>query len=40
MKIAVIGQGYVGLTIAAVAGEYFEVVGIDSNQELVNQLHL
>ena len=39
MKVAVIGQGYVGLTIAAFASEYFEVIGFDSNQEIVNQLN-
>jgi UDP-N-acetyl-D-glucosamine dehydrogenase len=40
MKIAIIGQGYVGLTIAAFASEYYEVVGFDSNQRVVNQLNL
>ena len=39
MKIAVIGQGYVGLTIAAFAGEYFQVIGFDSNERIVNQLN-
>ena len=39
MKIAVIGQGYVGLTISAFAGESFEVVGFDNNQKIVNQLN-
>ena len=39
MKVAIIGQGYVGLTISAFAGEYFEVVGFDSNQKIVNQLN-
>jgi UDP-N-acetyl-D-glucosamine dehydrogenase len=39
MKVAVIGQGYVGLTIAAFAGESFEVIGFDSNQDVVNQLN-
>ena len=39
MKIAVIGQGYVGLTISAFAGEFFEVVGFDNNQRIVDQLN-
>ncbi len=38
MKVAIIGQGYVGLTIAAFAAEYFEVVGFDSNQKIIDQL--
>jgi UDP-N-acetyl-D-glucosamine dehydrogenase len=40
MKVAIIGQGYVGLTIATFAAEYFDVVGFDSNQEIVEQLNL
>ena len=40
MKIAIIGQGYVGLTIAAFAAEYFDVVGFDSNQKIVDRLNL
>jgi UDP-N-acetyl-D-glucosamine dehydrogenase len=39
MKIGIIGQGYVGLTISAFAGEYFEVVGFDNNQKIVGQLN-
>jgi len=39
MKIGIIGQGYVGLTISAFAGEYFEVVGFDNNQKVVGQLN-
>lgn len=39
MKVAIIGQGYVGLTIAAFAGEFFEVVGFDNNQRIVDQLN-
>lgn len=39
MKVAIIGQGYVGLTIAAFAAQYFEVIGFDSNQKVVNQLN-
>ena len=39
MKVAIIGQGYVGLTISAFAGEHYEVVGFDNNQKIVNQLN-
>jgi len=39
MKIAVIGQGYVGLTIAVFAGDHFEVVGFDNNPKIVDQLN-
>ena len=39
MKVAIIGQGYVGLTISLFAGEFFEVVGFDSNQKIVDQLN-
>jgi len=39
MKVAIIGQGYVGLTISAFAGEYFEVVGFDNNSKIVDQLN-
>jgi UDP-N-acetyl-D-glucosamine dehydrogenase len=39
MKVAIIGQGYVGLTISAFAGEFFEVVGFDNNQRIVDQLN-
>lgn len=40
MKIAIIGQGYVGLTISSFAAEFFEVVGFDSNRKIVDQLNL
>ena len=39
MKVAIIGQGYVGLTISAFAGEFFEVVGFDKNDHIVEQLN-
>jgi UDP-N-acetyl-D-glucosamine dehydrogenase len=39
MKVAIIGQGYVGLTISAFAGEFFDVVGFDNNQKIVDQLN-
>ncbi len=40
MKVAIIGQGYVGLTISAFASTYFDVVGFDSSQKIVDQLNL
>ena len=39
-KIAIIGQGYVGLTIAAFASKANQVVGFDNNQRVVDQLNL
>ena len=39
MKVAIIGQGYVGLTISAFAAEFFSVVGFDNNQRIVDQLN-
>jgi UDP-N-acetyl-D-glucosamine dehydrogenase len=39
MKVAIIGQGYVGLTISAFAGEFNEVIGFDNNQKIVDQLN-
>ena len=39
MKIGIIGQGYVGLTISAFAGEFFQVVGFDNNPKVVDQLN-
>ena len=39
MKVAIIGQGYVGLTISVFAGEFFDVVGFDNNQIIVDQLN-
>jgi UDP-N-acetyl-D-glucosamine dehydrogenase len=39
MKVAIIGQGYVGLTISAFAAEHFDVVGFDSNQNTVDRLN-
>jgi UDP-N-acetyl-D-glucosamine dehydrogenase len=39
MKIGIIGQGYVGLTISAFAGEFFEVVGFDNNPRIVKRLN-
>jgi UDP-N-acetyl-D-glucosamine dehydrogenase len=39
MKVAIIGQGYVGLTVSAFAGKYFEVIGFDNNKQIVDQLN-
>jgi UDP-N-acetyl-D-glucosamine dehydrogenase len=39
MPVGIIGQGYVGLTISAFAGEFFEVIGFDNNKKIVNQLN-
>jgi UDP-N-acetyl-D-glucosamine dehydrogenase len=39
MKVSIIGQGYVGLTISAFAGEFYDVVGFDNNQKIVGQLN-
>jgi UDP-N-acetyl-D-glucosamine dehydrogenase len=39
MKVAIIGQGYVGLTISVFAAKYFDVLGFDSNQDVVNRLN-
>jgi UDP-N-acetyl-D-glucosamine dehydrogenase len=39
MKIAIIGQGYVGLTISAFAAEKHEVTGFDMNQKIVDRLN-
>ena len=39
MKVAIIGQGYVGLTISAFAAEHFKVTGFDSNQTIVEKLN-
>ena len=39
MKVAIIGQGYVGLTISAFAGEFFNVIGFDNNQKIVDELN-
>ena len=39
MKIAIIGQGYVGLTISAFASAHFKVLGFDNNAKIVDQLN-
>jgi len=39
MKVAIIGQGYVGLTIAAFASRHHQVVGFDNNSVNVARLN-
>jgi UDP-N-acetyl-D-glucosamine dehydrogenase len=39
MKVSIIGQGYVGLTISAFAAKYHQVVGFDLNSTIVAQLN-
>lgn len=39
VKIAVIGQGYVGLPLAIAFAEYFPVIGFDTNEERVLELN-
>lgn len=40
MKVSIIGQGYVGLTIAVFAGKHHTVIGFDKNQFVVDSLNL
>ena len=39
MKVSIIGQGYVGLTISAFAGQAHDVIGFDTNSKIVNRLN-
>jgi len=39
MRVAIIGQGYVGLTIASFASDEHDVVGFDLNPTIVSQLN-
>ena len=39
MKVSIIGQGYVGLTISAFASKHSEVIGFDSNAKIVENLN-
>ena len=39
MKVCIIGQGYVGLTISAFASQKYQVIGFDSNSKIVDQLN-
>ena len=38
LKIAIIGQGYVGLPLAIEFGKKFPTIGFDTNKERVEQL--
>jgi UDP-N-acetyl-D-glucosamine dehydrogenase len=40
MRVGIIGQGYVGLTISAFASQHHDVVGFDLNSIVVKQLNL
>lgn len=40
MRVGIIGQGYVGLTISAFASTHHEVIGFDLNAAIVDQLNL
>jgi len=39
-KVFIIGQGYVGLTVAKFAARKYTVIGFDSNEKLVDQLNV
>lgn len=39
MRIGIIGQGYVGLNLSVFASQHFEIVGLDSNPEIVENLN-
>jgi UDP-N-acetyl-D-glucosamine dehydrogenase len=39
MKVSIIGQGYVGLTISVFAAEHHSVIGFDKNQTIVDTLN-
>jgi UDP-N-acetyl-D-glucosamine dehydrogenase len=39
MRVGIIGQGYVGLTISAFATKHHEVVGFDLNSKVVSELN-
>ena len=39
MKVSIIGQGYVGLTISVFAAEHHNVVGFDKNEAIVDALN-
>ena len=40
MKVSIIGQGYVGLTISVFAADHHKVIGFDRNQGVVDSLNL
>jgi len=39
MSVSIIGQGYVGLTISAFAGDHYDVTGFDLNPTIVERLN-
>jgi UDP-N-acetyl-D-glucosamine dehydrogenase len=39
LKISIVGQGYVGLTISTFAGDHFDIIGFDSNPTVVENLN-
>jgi UDP-N-acetyl-D-glucosamine dehydrogenase len=39
VKVSIIGQGYVGLTISIFAGEHHNIIGFDKNQTVVDALN-
>jgi UDP-N-acetyl-D-glucosamine dehydrogenase len=39
MRVSILGQGYVGLTISAFASKHHDVVGFDLNSDVVKQLN-
>jgi UDP-N-acetyl-D-glucosamine dehydrogenase len=39
VKVSIIGQGYVGLTISVFASEHHDVIGFDMNQGVVEALN-
>jgi len=39
LKVSIIGQGYVGLTISAFAAKHYQVVGFDLNAKVVSDLN-
>jgi UDP-N-acetyl-D-glucosamine dehydrogenase len=39
LKVAIIGQGYVGLTIATFASKHHQIIGFDNNPENVERLN-
>ena len=39
MKVSIIGQGYVGLTISVFASPHHDVIGFDKNQKVVDNLN-
>ena len=40
MRVSIIGQGYVGLTISAFASKHYEVLGFDLNSKMADELYI